>query len=224
MPYAACLLFRNGKPLVNHWQNTGMKSPDKIRAQIMAAGGIVVRDAQDPDAHEPVIAIVRLRKDRTWVLPKGKLKSDEDALTAARREVLEETGHAVSSHEFLGTMSHAVGDKIKIVQFWRMQASAAPVRPLMRDIREMQWLPLKDAVAMLTHLHEQVFLEQVGPVAIAAAARSARPETQTAMPAVTVRPVPAAPSSIPHVAPGPLAALNPFLGTIQAWLRRVISA
>ena len=38
-------------------------------------------------AAEPLIAIVRLRKDKAWVLPKGKLKHREDARAAAEREV-----------------------------------------------------------------------------------------------------------------------------------------
>jgi ADP-ribose pyrophosphatase YjhB (NUDIX family) len=52
---------------------------------------------------------VRLRKDKSWVLPKGKLKPGEDALAGARREVMEETGYDVSIEGFLGSMSHAEG-------------------------------------------------------------------------------------------------------------------
>ena len=67
-----------------------MKSADKSRAPVQAAGGIVVRRSP-----EPLIAIVRLRKNKAWVLPKGKLKPGEDALAAARREFEEETGIAI---------------------------------------------------------------------------------------------------------------------------------
>jgi 8-oxo-dGTP diphosphatase len=88
--------------------------------------------------------------------------------------VLEETGHDVSVHEFLGSMSHASGDKLKIVQFWRMQAGGRPVRKLMRDVKAVQWLPLEQAIGTLTHAQEQAFLANVGPVALEAAARSAR--------------------------------------------------
>ena len=51
-----------------------MKKPAKLRAPVLAAGGIVVREAP-----EQLIAVVRLRKDKYWVLPKGKLKPGEDA-------------------------------------------------------------------------------------------------------------------------------------------------
>src|ERR1700676_4214383 len=142
---------------------------------VLAAGGIVVRDAP-----EPLIAIVRLRKDKAWVLPKGKLKANEDALAAARREVLEETGHDVSVHEFLGAMSHATGGKLKVVQFSRMRAVGGPVRKLMRDVRAVRWLPLEQAIETLTHAHEQAFLAHVGPVALAAADRSARATSEEA--------------------------------------------
>jgi 8-oxo-dGTP diphosphatase len=125
------------------------------QAPVLAAGGIVVRGER-----EPLIALVRLRKDKAWVLPKGKLKPQEDALAAAKREVLEETGHDVSVHEFLGAMSHELGGgKLKVVQFWRMRALGGPVRELMRDVKAVKWLPLEQAVGTLTHAHER----QCGP-------------------------------------------------------------
>ena len=51
---------------------------------------------------EQLIAVVRLRKDKSWVLPKGKLKPGEDAQAGARREVMEETGYDVSIEGFPG--------------------------------------------------------------------------------------------------------------------------
>ena len=59
----------------------------------------------------PRIAIVRRSKDDHWVLPRGKLKREENPIVGARREVVEETGHRVKVHEFLGaiTYPHAAG-------------------------------------------------------------------------------------------------------------------
>ena len=181
-----------------------MKRWDKHRAPVLAAGGIVVADGS-----EPLIAIVRLRKNKSWVLPKGKLKAGEDAAAAAEREVLEETGHAVSVHEFLGSMSHASGRRLKIVQFWRMQAAGAPVRELMHDVKAVRWLPLQQAIEALTDAHEQVFLAQVGPAALAAAARSAREP-----PAPVTRPAGAG--------AGAPATGNTFVQAIRAWFRRLL--
>jgi 8-oxo-dGTP diphosphatase len=143
------------------------KGKEKTRAPVQAAGGIVVRDVGGP-----LIAVVRLRKDNAWVLPKGKLKPGENALAAAKREVVEETGHEVEVHEFLGAMSREAG-KLKIVQFWRMSALDAPSRKLMRDVRAVKWLPLEQAIKILTHAHERAFLEHAGPTALEAAAQNA---------------------------------------------------
>ena len=158
------------------------KGREKSRAPVQAAGGIVVRNAG-----APLIGIVRLRKDNAWVLPKGKLKPGENALAAAKREVVEETGHEVEVHEFLGAMSREAG-KLKIVQFWRMSALDTPPRKLMRDVREVKWLPLEAAVKTLTHAHERAFLEQAGPTALQAAAQGvAAPSAARLMRGAAVR-------------------------------------
>jgi 8-oxo-dGTP diphosphatase len=166
------------------------------QAPILAAGGIVVKEGG-----EPLIAIVRLRKDKTWVLPKGKLKPNEDACAAAQREVREETGHDVSVHEFLGTMSHPVrSGRSKIVQFWRMSADGDRVHELMQDIQAVRWLPLDQAVGKLTHVHEQAFLSSIGPAAIMAA-------------------------RIDHDATGvPHAARMTLVDRIRAWFKRMMAA
>jgi 8-oxo-dGTP diphosphatase len=142
----------------------------ETRAPILAAGGIVLREGS-----RPRIAVVRLRRDKSWVLPKGKLNPGEHAMAAARREVLEETGHEVSVHEFLGSMSYPVDGKIKVVQFWHMRATRGPVRELTNDVKAVKWLPLKQAIDTLTRAHEKVFLAHVGPVALKAANRAAKP-------------------------------------------------
>src|SRR3954468_24818241 len=95
------------------------------REQIMAAGGIVMRREQPP-----LIAVVRLRKRDEWVLTKGKLDDGETARSAARREVLEETGHDVTVHEFLGTLVYDTGGRSKVVHYWRMEADGTQVRDL----------------------------------------------------------------------------------------------
>jgi 8-oxo-dGTP diphosphatase len=127
---------------------------------ILAAGGIVLRGGIRPH-----VAIVRLRRDKAWVLPKGKLYPGERAVTAAKREVVEETGHEVSVCEFLGSMSYPVAGRIKVVQFWHMRAVGGPVREPAYEIKAVKWLPLKLAIKTLTRVHERVFLASVGPIA-----------------------------------------------------------
>ncbi|KPG00853.1 NUDIX hydrolase [Rhodopseudomonas sp. AAP120] len=119
---------------------------------------------------EPLFAIVRMRKRGDWVLPKGKLEQGETPRAAAEREAIEETGHLVTVHEFLGTLAYEVGGRAKVVHFWRMEAEAAPSRPLMKDIRAVEWLPLREATLRLTRGYEQAFLSEVGPLVLGAAA------------------------------------------------------
>src|ERR1700759_573728 len=130
------------------------------RVPVLAAGGIVMRREQPP-----LVAVVRLRKRDEWVLPKGKLDEGETPRAAARREVLEETGHEVTVHEFLGTLVHDSGGRSRVVHYWRMEAGAAQVRSLANDIRAVDWLPLEEAVARLSRGYERVCLQNVGPMA-----------------------------------------------------------
>jgi 8-oxo-dGTP diphosphatase len=136
------------------------------RASALAAGGIVMRREQPPR-----IALVRLRKRDEWVLPKGRLDDGETPRTAARREVLEETGHNVTVQEFLGTLVYDSGGRSRVVHYWRMEAGSEQVRELMHDVRAVEWLPLEAAVARLSRGYERVFLENVGPIAVSAMAR-----------------------------------------------------
>ncbi|MES5482198.1 NUDIX domain-containing protein [Bradyrhizobium sp. INPA03-11B] len=139
------------------------------RTPVLAAGGIVLRREAPPR-----FAVVRLRKRNEWVLPKGKLDDGETARAAAEREVLEETGHDVDVHEFLGTLVYDSGGRSKVVHYWRMDAGGKPVRELMSDIREVDWLPLDAALERLSRGYERAFLENVGPIALQAAANAER--------------------------------------------------
>jgi 8-oxo-dGTP diphosphatase len=146
------------------------KDVKMARAPVLAAGGIVTQRG-DP----PLIAVVRLRKRNEWVLPKGKLDDGETARAAAEREVLEETGHLVSVHEFLGTLAYEAGGRSKVVHYWRMEADREQTLELMNDVRAVAWLPLDEAVERLTRGYEQAFLAQVGPLALEAATSHAAP-------------------------------------------------
>jgi len=148
------------------------------RTPVLAAGGIVLRREATP-----LIAVVRLRKRNEWVLPKGKLDDGETPRDAAAREVLEETGHDVSVHEFLGTLVYESGGGFKVVHYWRMEARSEQVHELMDDIRAVDWLPLEAAVERLSRAYERAFLANVGPLALEAALARA-PRRSRAKPAL----------------------------------------
>jgi 8-oxo-dGTP diphosphatase len=125
---------------------------------ILAAGGIVTRDGP-----ERLVAVVQLRKTREWVLPKGKLDPGEDAMTAAHREVREETGHTVTVVEHLGTLAYESRRGPKQVEFWHMTVTNEPPRKLARDVRRVEWLPPAAALAKLTLERERIFLSRAAP-------------------------------------------------------------
>lgn len=129
---------------------------------VEAAGGILLMRR----GRTPVFAIVQRRKDNAWVLPKGKLKPRESAIAAARREVVEETGHGARVHEYLGAISYKAGRRPKIVAFWRMQETAGSTRDHAPDIKAVEWLSLDAAVARLSQPLERAFLAEVGARAV----------------------------------------------------------
>lgn len=124
---------------------------------IQAAGGIVLRGGT-----RARFAVVQRSKDEKWVLPRGKLKRDENPITGARREVVEETGHRVEVNEFLGAITYRAGGRPKVVQFWQMLAEENPSHDLMADIVAVEWLPLKAAARRLSYPLEKLFLRNVG--------------------------------------------------------------
>jgi len=152
------------------------------RAPVLAAGGIVLRQEETP-----LIAVVRLRKRNEWVLPKGKLDDGETPRDAAEREVLEETGHDVFVHEFLGTLVYESGGRSKVVHYWRMEANGEQSYELMDDVRAVDWLPLGAAVERLSRAYERAFLANVGPLALEAAALARVPRRPKAKPRVPAK-------------------------------------
>jgi 8-oxo-dGTP diphosphatase len=136
---------------------------------IHAAGGIVIRGGA-----RRLVAVVQRSKDDRWVLPRGKLKRNEPAVNGARREVVEETGHRVRVHEFVGAITYRARGRPKVVQFWRMQAAVRPSRDLTRDIVAVEWLPLSAAIRRLSYPLEKLFLRNVGRRALKSGRRKSK--------------------------------------------------
>lgn len=182
------------------------------RAPVLAAGGIVLRRGAAPQ-----IAVVRQRKRNEWVLPKGKLDDGETPKEAAHREVLEETGHNVAVHEFLGTLVYQSGGRSKVVHFLRMEADGEPVRKLMNDIKAVDWLTLDDAIGRLSREYERAFLNQVGPIALAAAGLTSSPPPEPAQAADDID------TALQTLTPAEAASVDELrhglLQKVKAWLR-----
>jgi 8-oxo-dGTP diphosphatase len=91
-----------------------------------------------------------------------------------------------------------------------MEARGDAVHELMRDIRAVDWLPLGDAVDRLSRGYERAFLENVGPIALAAA-RKARAKP----PAPAKRRMPRTAESVPPAAAPTLAPPQPAPPVVQ---------
>ena len=126
------------------------------RAPVLAAGGIVLRQDETP-----LFAVVRLRKRNEWVLPKGKLDDGETVRDAARREVLEETGHDVFVHEFLGTLVYESGRSSKVVHYWRMEPAEGLQAAFEPDdeVDLLNWCTPEEAATLLSYAHDRALLE-----------------------------------------------------------------
>jgi 8-oxo-(d)GTP phosphatase len=127
--------------------------PTERAPVVAAAGGVVWRPAADGGIE--TVVVHRPRYD-DWSLPKGKLDAGENALTAAVREVLEETGlHVVVGRRSLRTR-YEVAAGPKQVDYWLMRAvgTEEPFEPN-DEVDELRWLPVAEAAALMTHEHDR---------------------------------------------------------------------
>lgn len=126
-------------------------------------GGVVVNKDGD-------ILVVSQRGD-SWALPKGHIDPGEDELTAAKREIKEETGISeVMLVKELGTYErHRIGPggvgedtsetkRYTFFLFTTTQMELAPEDPLNPEAR---WIPREDVASMLTHPKDAAFFESI---------------------------------------------------------------
>jgi 8-oxo-dGTP diphosphatase len=112
-------------------------------AEVLAAGGLVLRDGR--------VAVVHRPRYDDWSLPKGKLDKGEDFEEAALREVWEETGLRCRIDSALGDTSYTDRkDRAKLVRYYRMTPEGGGFEPN-DEVDELRWLPPAEAEALLTY-------------------------------------------------------------------------
>ncbi|WP_104523139.1 NUDIX hydrolase [Blastococcus atacamensis] len=125
-----------------------MTSPaEEAVRTIAAAGGAVWRPGRDGGLE--TVVVHRPRYD-DWSLPKGKLDPGEHPLTAAVREVLEETGLGVVAGRRSVTSRYRVLERDKRVDYWLMRATGGEFTPN-DEVDELRWLSPGEAAALCTH-------------------------------------------------------------------------
>ncbi|MCA0146501.1 bifunctional NUDIX hydrolase/histidine phosphatase family protein [Blastococcus sp. LR1] len=123
-----------------------MSSPAEART-VVAAGGALWRPAGGGAVETAVVH--RPRYD-DWSLPKGKLDPGEHSLTAAVREVVEETGLTAVAGRRSVTSRYRVPEGDKRVDYWLMRVTGGEFAAN-DEVDELRWLSPAEAAALCTH-------------------------------------------------------------------------
>jgi 8-oxo-(d)GTP phosphatase len=128
-------------------------------ADVLAAGAVVFRQGKQ------VLLVHRPRYD-DWSFPKGKLDRGEHALSAAVREVQEETGLNVRLGPALPDQRYSVGKRMKTVRYWVGHAvggdDISHYWPN-HEIDDLRWVSLAKAPELLTYPHDRKTLRKARP-------------------------------------------------------------
>jgi len=137
-------------------------SPERFRASIKAAGGVLYR--QGEDGEREFLLVHRPRYD-DWSLPKGKLDRKEGYLEAGLREVREETGIQANYPIEIGSVGYetAVGNR-KVVRWWLMEAAGGKFRAN-REVDAIAWLTLRKANKRLQYTNDRKVLRRANALA-----------------------------------------------------------
>jgi 8-oxo-dGTP pyrophosphatase MutT (NUDIX family) len=122
-------------------------------ADVLAAGGLVLRDGE--------IALVHRPKYDDWSLPKGKLDKGEDFEEAALREVWEETGLRCTLGRELGDATYKDNkDRDKLVRYFEMHPESGEFTPN-DEVDELRWVRLAEAPDVLSYDFDRELVAKV---------------------------------------------------------------
>ncbi len=123
-----------------------------------SAGGIVVNPAG--------LILVVSQHGTSWSLPKGHIEAGEDPLTAARREIYEESG--VTELEYLRDLGSyqryklaATGGEerteMKTIHMFLFKTEQERLRPVDPANPEALWVKPTEVASLLTHPEDRAF-------------------------------------------------------------------
>jgi 8-oxo-dGTP diphosphatase len=130
---------------------------------IVAAGAVVCRKG-------PQVLLIHRPKYDDWSFPKGKLDPGEHAVTAAVREVAEETGLDVRLGPPLPDQEYTVGNgtrRPKVVHYWAGRLLGGDDVSGYRanaEVDEVAWVDLDVARRKLTYVHDRETLDAFAEV------------------------------------------------------------
>lgn len=126
-----------------------------------SAGGVVLNNG--------MIVVVSQHGD-SWSFPKGYIDPGEDALTAAKREIREESGitdlrliKKLGTYERFRIGKNGKGQdqsELKSITIFLFKAFQRKLKPEDPDNPEARWVSPSEAVNLLTHPKDKEFLQQ----------------------------------------------------------------
>ncbi|HXD61963.1 MAG TPA: NUDIX domain-containing protein [Lacisediminihabitans sp.] len=132
-----------------------------IPSVVLAAGAVCWR------THKGTVEVLLVHRDERddVSLPKGKVDPGETPPQTAVREILEETGLAITLGAPLGTTEYTLaGGREKLVYYWSAEvgddALAASTFSPNKEIASLEWLPIPAARAAMTYERDREVLDR----------------------------------------------------------------
>ena len=144
--------------------NDASEPPYTVRHSHSAGGVAYRKRTVDASAVFEVALIASDREGRRWQLPKGRLYPTEKPLTAALREVEEETGLDTEfesflktvHYEYLDTYARTVPERVyKKVDFYLLRVVGGVLSDASIEVQKVDWATTEDALARLVYEGER---------------------------------------------------------------------
>jgi 8-oxo-dGTP pyrophosphatase MutT (NUDIX family) len=124
-----------------------------------SAGGVVLNKKGQ--------VLVVNQKSNSWSLPKGHIDDGEDDLTAAKREIYEESGinelvliKELGSYQRYKIAKDGVGEdksELKEIHMFLFKTQSEKLAPADKDNPEARWVEKKEVANLLTHQKDKEF-------------------------------------------------------------------
>ena len=127
-----------------------------------SAGGVIL----NPDN----MVLVVNQNGNSWSLPKGHIEHGEDKLTAAKREIYEESGisqlHLIrelgSYKRFkIGKDGGEDAGELKTITMFLFTTSQTELQPVDPENPEARWVTKEEVVTLLTHEKDKEFFRSI---------------------------------------------------------------
>ncbi|RJS45445.1 NUDIX hydrolase [Nocardioides cavernaquae] len=133
---------------------------------VVAAGAVVLRKAPPAGTDPRVLEVLLVHRPKydDWSFPKGKVDRGEHVVTAAVREVAEETGLAVRLGQPLDSQEYVIsGGRLKVVHYWVarvLDSDDVSAYVANREIDQVRWVPVDEARELLSYKYDRATLKQ----------------------------------------------------------------